>query len=250
MLNGDLRQFPDLDALNYAAAQRWVQLAEAAIIARGKFHAALSGGSTPRALYRRLASPEFANRVAWDRVHIYFGDERTVPPDHPESNYRMAKEALFDHVPIPLAQIHRIEGERADVHEAATKYSQLLATRLPLSAQGVVQFDLLLLGVGPDGHIASLFPGTPVLHERARFVEAVYVQKLESWRITVTLPVIDHARHVAILVSGENKSPILRDVVRGRRSPPYPVQLINPQGVLEWYLDSAAASLLPKELRS
>jgi len=250
MLSGDLRLFVDTDALHFAAAQRWAQLAEAAIMARGKFHVALSGGSTPRALYRRLANPEFANRVAWDRVHIYFGDERAVPPDHPDSNYRMAKEALFDHVPIPPPQIHRIEGERADIHEAATRYSQLLATRLPLSAQGVVQFDLLLLGVGADGHIASLFPGTPVLHERARFVEAVRVEKLDSWRITVTLPVIDHARHVVILVSGENKAEIMRNLTKGRRMPPYPVQLINPHGVLEWYVDSAAAALLPSELRT
>lgn len=250
MLNGDLRLFVDADALYFAAAQRWVQLAEAAIAARGKFHVALSGGSTPRSLYRRLANPEFANRIAWDRVHVYFGDERAVPPAHTDSNFRMAKEALFDHVPIPLAQIHRIEGERADIHEAATKYSQLLASRLPLSAQGVVQFDLLLLGVGTDGHIASLFPGTAVLHERARFAEAVFVEKLEAWRVTVTLPVIDHARHVMILVSGEDKAPILRDVVSGRRTPPFPVQLINPQGMLEWYVDGAAASLLPAELRS
>lgn len=250
MLNGDLRLFADVDALNHAAAQRWVQLAASAIGARGKFHVALSGGSTPRALYRRLALPEFAERVAWDRVHIYFGDERAVPPDHPDSNYRMAKEALLDHVPIPSAQVHRIEGERSEVHEAATKYSQLLATRLPLSSQGVVQFDLLLLGVGADGHVASLFPGTPVLHERARFAEAVYVKKLESWRITVTLPVIDHARHVAVLISGGNKAQVLHDVERGRRSPPYPVQLINPHGVLEWFVDAAAASLLPRELRS
>lgn len=250
MLSGDLRLFVDTDALYFAAAQRWVQLAEAAIMARGKFHVALSGGSTPRALYRRLANPEFANRVAWDRVHIYFGDERAVPPDHPDSNYRMAKEALFDHVPIPPTQIHRIEGERADIHEAANRYSQLLATRLPLSAQGVVQLDLLLLGVGADGHIASLFPGTPVLHERARFVEAVRVEKLDSWRITITLPVIDHARHVVVLVSGENKAEIMRNLTKGRRLPPYPVQLINPHGVLEWFVDSAAAALLPSELRT
>src|SRR3569832_590055 len=168
MLNGDLRLFVDADALYFAAAQRWVQLAEAAIAARGKFHVALSGGSPPRSLYRRLANPDFANRIAWDRMHVYFGDERAVPPDHADSNFRMAKDDLIVHVPIPLAQIHRIEGERADIHEAATKYSQFLASRLPLSAQGVVQFDLLLLGVGTDGHIASLFPGTAVLHERAR----------------------------------------------------------------------------------
>lgn len=251
MIMGDLRLFADSDALNYAAAQRWAQLAEAAISARGKFHVALSGGSTPRALYRRLANPDFANRIAWDRVHVYFGDERSVPPNHPDSNYYQAKDALLNHVPIPPAQIHRMEGEREDIHEAATKYAQLLSSRLPMSAQGVVQFDLLLLGIGPDGHIASLFPGTPVLHERARLVEAVFVEKLQTWRITLTLPVIDHARHVLILVDGEKKAPILRDVFSARTAlPPYPVQLINPQGVLEWYIDKEAASLLPEALRS
>src|SRR3569833_1366958 len=191
MLSGDLRLFVDTDALHFAAAQPRAQQEEAAIMARGKIHVALSGGSTPRALYRRLANPEFANRVAWDRVHIYFGDERAVAPDHPDSNYRMANEALFDHVPIPPTQIHRIEGERADIHGAATRYSQLLATRLPLSAQGVVQFDLLLLGVGADGHITTQKPKTPKQHKRTRKDKAVRVEKLDSWRITVTLPVID-----------------------------------------------------------
>jgi len=233
-----------------AAAQRWITLADSAIIARGKFHVALSGGSTPRALYRRLAHPPFAKRIAWERVHVYFGDERTVPPDHPDSNFRMAKEALLDHVPVPPSQIHRIEGEAEDPHAAAVKYTRTLTRNLPLSAQGVAQFDLLLLGVGRDGHIASLFPGTPVLHERARLVEAVRVEKLDTWRITITLPVIDHARHVLILVSGEDKAPILRDVFAARHTPPFPVQLINPQGALEWHLDQSAAALLPEELRS
>src|SRR3569832_2387031 len=165
MLNGDLRLFVDADALYFAAAQRWVQLAEAAIAARGKFHVALSGGSTPRSLFRRLANPDFANRIAWDRMHVYFGDERAVPPDHADSNFRMAKDALFDHVPIPPTQVHRIEGARADIHKTTTKYSQLLASRLPLSAQNKKQNNQHLLGVGTDGHIASLFPGTAVLHE-------------------------------------------------------------------------------------
>src|SRR3569623_1377302 len=115
MLSGDLRLFVDTDALHFAAAQRWAQQAEAAIMARGKIHVALSGGSTPRALYRRLANPEFANREAWDRAHIYFGDERAVPPVHPDSNYRMAYEELFDHVPIPPSLFLRIDGDRADI---------------------------------------------------------------------------------------------------------------------------------------
>ena len=248
MFIGDLRIHADADLIE-AVAKRWLEIANEAISARGIFHVALSGGSTPRSLYRLLAHPKFAEHIPWDRVHIYFGDERTVPPDHNDSNFRMAKEALLDHVAIPLAHIHRIKGELEDPHEAAGTYTRELTTNLPLSAQGVVQFDLLLLGVGSDGHIASLFPSTPVLHERARLVEAVHVEKLDSWRITVTLPVIDHARHVLILVSGDAKAPIIRDVF-ATRTPPYPVQLINPQGMLEWHLDQAAAALLPEELRS
>ena len=250
MFIGDLRIHADADVLIDAVTERWLALAEGAISARGKFQVALSGGSTPHALYNRLAQAKFAKRLAWDRVHVYFGDERTVPPDHADSNFRMARETLLDHVPVPATQIHRIEGEALDPHAAALKYTRILTKNLPLSAQGVVQFDLLLLGVGIDGHIASLFPGTPVLHERARLVEAVHVEKLDTWRVTVTLPVIDHARHVLILVSGEDKAPIMRDVFSTRQTPPYPVQLINPQGVLEWHIDQAAAALLPEELRS
>jgi 6-phosphogluconolactonase len=250
MYIGDLRIHADANALIEAVAQRWLEVANNAINARGKFHVALSGGSTPSALYRLLALPQFAKRVPWDRVHVYFGDERAVAPDHADSNFRMAKEALLDHVTIPIAHIHRIMGELEDLQAAASTYTRELTTNLPLSAQGVVQFDLLLLGIGTDGHIASLFPATPVLHERARLVEAVYVEKLDSWRITITLPVIDHARHVLIMVSGDTKARIIRDVFATRRAPPYPVQLINPQGTLEWHLDKAAAALLPEELRS
>ena len=250
MFIGDLRIHKDANALIEAAARRWLDIATSAINARGKFHIALSGGSTPGALYRLLASPKFAGRIPWDRVHVYFGDERTVPPDHADSNFRMAKDTLLDHVAIPVAHIHRIQAELEDPHEAASAYTRELTSHLPLTAQGVVQFDLQLLGVGTDGHTASLFPATPVLHERARLVEAVYVDKLDSWRITVTLPVIDHARHVMIMVSGSSKAEIVRDIFVNRNTPPYPVQLINPQGILEWHLDSAAAALLPEELRS
>ncbi|MEJ2553332.1 MAG: 6-phosphogluconolactonase [Gammaproteobacteria bacterium] len=250
MFIGDLRIHADTDALIEAVAQRWVAIAGEAVNARGKFHVALSGGTTPRALYRLLALPKFSDRVPWDQVHVYFGDERTVPPDHSDSNFHMAKETLFDHVPIPPSHIHRIQGELEDPHAAASEYTRALTSNLPLSAQGVVQFDLLLLGVGSDGHIASLFPATPVLYERARLVEAVYVETMDTWRITLTLPVIDHARHVLILVSGAAKAPIMRDVFATQPTPPFPVQLINPLGILEWHLDQAAAGLLPEELRS
>lgn len=250
MLVGQLRIYAEAEALYAAAAQRWVELAARAIAARGKFHVALSGGRTPRALYELLATAPYAGRIAWEKVHIYFGDERCVPPDHADSNYRLAREALLDHVPVPPPQVHRIEGERMDAGEAATKYAQTLAQRVSMSAQGVVQLDLVLLGVGEDGHIASLFPGTPILRERARLADAVYAEDLDSWRISITLPVIDHARHVMLLVLGQAKAPVMRTVFTNGRTPPYPVQLINPRGTMEWYLDTAAAAQLPPELRA
>ena len=250
MMIGDIRIHADDAVLSRAVAQRWIDIADAAIAARGKFHVALSGGSTPQRLYERLREPPFIDRIKWDRVYIYFGDERMVPPDHRDSNYRMAREALLDHVPIPASQICRMEGETTNPSDAATKYARTLTSLLPMSAQGVVQFDLLLLGVGTDGHIASLFPGTSILHERARLVEAVYVEHLDSWRISITLPVIDQGRHVIVLVGGDAKAEIMKNVFTTRRSPPYPVQLISPQGILEWHLDKAAAKLLPAELLS
>ncbi|RMD80510.1 MAG: 6-phosphogluconolactonase [Gammaproteobacteria bacterium] len=246
---GDLRIHPDPEALARAVAERWIQLAEEAVRARGRFHVALAGGSTPRRLYALLAQPPYRDRVPWQQVHVFFGDERCVPPDHPDSNYRMAREALLDHVPIPPGQVHRIEGEAEDPAEAATRYARLLTAELPLSAQGVVQFDLILLGMGADGHTASLFPGTPILRERARLVEAVYVERLGSWRISITLPVIEHAHHVLFMVTGKEKAATVREVFTNRRTPPYPVQLIHPRGELEWHLDQAAASELPEELR-
>ncbi len=249
MLVGELRIHPDPEALARAVAERWVELAAEAARARGRFHVALAGGSTPRRLYRLLAETPYRERIPWAQVHLWFGDERCVPPDHPESNYRMVRESLLDRVPIPPEQVHRMEGEAEDPAEAATRYARELTSQLPLSAQGVVQFDLILLGMGTDGHTASLFPGTPVLRERARLVEAVHVERLGRWRITLTLPVIDHAHHVLFLVTGAEKAAVIREVFIGRPSPPYPVQLIQPRGQVEWHLDEAAAAELPEELR-
>ncbi|HHM04348.1 MAG TPA: 6-phosphogluconolactonase [Gammaproteobacteria bacterium] len=250
MMVGQLHVNPDLDALAQAVAARWVELAREAVAARNGFFVALSGGSTPRALYSALREARYAREVDWNKVWFYFGDERNVPPDHPDSNYRMARETLFDHIPVPSSNIFRMEGEAADPNEAATRYATALTAKLPLSARGIVQFDLVLLGLGNDGHVASLFPGTPVLHERARLVEAVWVEQLKTWRITLTLPVIEEARHVLLMVSGRGKADILRDVFTAVATPPYPVQLINPRGEFEWYVDAEAAALLPKELIS
>ncbi len=239
--------YNDVDALSRATAQRCVELADQAIKARGQFHIALSGGTTPRSLYERLTAPEFAGRVDWRHVHVWFGDERTVPADHPDSNYRMACEALLNHVPIPPAQVHRIEAEKDG---AAPAYETQIIGAIPKSVAGVAQFDLILLGLGPDGHVASLFPGTAILQERTRQVAAVHVDKLNTWRISLTLPVIDNARHIMIFVAGAGKAEIMRQILtEGPRTVPYPVQMIRPVGTFEWYLDAAAAQALPQEVQ-
>lgn len=236
--------YNDVDALSRAAAQRLMELADQAIKAGGQFHVALSGGTTPRNLYERLATPEFAGRIDWQHIHVWFGDERTVPHDHIDSNYRMACEALLSHVPIPPTQVHRIEAEKDN---AAQAYEALITATIPKSAAGMAQFDLILLGLGPDGHVASLFPGTAILQERTRQVAAVHVDKLNTWRISLTLPVIDNARHIMIFVAGAGKAEIVRQILtEGPRTVPYPVQMIRPTGMFEWYLDDAAAQALPE----
>lgn len=240
----DLHLYEDTDALFDAAAERWVTLAERAVAAHGAFHVALSGGSTPRGLYRRLVAPRYHGRIAWEKVHVYFGDERCVAPDHPDSNYRMAKESLLQQAPIPATQIHRMAGEGEDLEGIAGGYAQVLATQLP-EDHDVRRFDLVMLGLGPDGHVASLFPQTPVLGERTKLVVPVHVPKLEAWRLTITLPVIDQAQHIMLLVAGANKTSIMGELMKTYQGHPrYPVEMIKPQGRMEWYVDRAAAPFL------
>lgn len=239
----------DLEALSQAAAKRFTDLAARAIGQRGAFHVALAGGATPRRLYQCLATPIYAERISWFQVHVYFGDERAVPPDHPDSNYRMARETLLDHVPIPVSQIHRIEGEQKDLARSAAAYSELIRGQVPCGDNGLPQFDLILLGIGPDGHVASLFPDTPILKEQEKLAAAVYVGKLCTWRISLTLPVINNARHVAVLAAGENKANIIRRTfIDDAGSERFPIQLVRPAGELEWYLDAAAARSLSEEV--
>ncbi len=258
----------DVATLNHAVAQYWVDRAAHAIAARGEFHVALSGGTTPRALYECLASVEFVTRIAWQHVHIWFGDERTVPPQHPDSNYCMAYNALLQHVPVLPAHIHRIEGEQDDVHEAARVYQAQLMAHLPSAGPGNFPvFDLILLGLGPDGHVASLFPDTPILTEREQWVAAVFVEKFNTWRISLTLPVIDNARHIMVLVAGTGKAEIVGEILGGSCEPPrsprpdiadlstaqpatrahYPVEMIHAGITIDWYLDVAAASHIAEE---
>jgi 6-phosphogluconolactonase len=239
----DLRIVAAPADLARAAAEHIVGLASEALLARGRFAVALSGGSTPRATYALLATDEVASRVDWGSVHVFWGDERCVPPDHPESDYRMAREALLDRVPIPPENVHRMRAE-LDPAQAADDYERTLRTFF--AGQEAGRFDLVLLGMGEDGHTASLFPGTHALDERERWVVANHVNTLDAWRITLTPPILNAAAHVTFLVTGQKKSETLRRVLNGPRQPEVlPAQLIQPtSGRLTWLVDEAAASLL------
>jgi 6-phosphogluconolactonase len=203
-----------------------------------RFHVALSGGSTPKATYALLAQSPYRERIDWPRVHIYFGDERCVPPDHPDSNYRMATEALLSKVPLAAEQVHRIAGERAPM-EAADDYARELR---PLGVPP--KFDLILLGMGPDGHTASLFPGTAALTSEEP-VTAVYVPKLDSWRITLTAPVLSHADEVVVAAAGAEKADALKLALEGAPGS-VPIQLVHARA-LTFLVDRAAAAKLSRD---
>lgn len=242
----DIRVYDDQNSLMQAAAAYATECYNAAISDHGYFAVALSGGSTPRALFELLAVPENAQHIGWSKVHVFWGDERTVPPDHPDSNYRMAKEALLDFVALPASNVHRISGELEPVR-AAAEYEQTLRSFFAKRA-GKTRFDLILLGMGDDGHTASLFPDTEALNETERLVVANHVPKLDTWRITLTAPIINAAAHVAFLVAGAGKAAVLKRVLQGPRQPhKLPSQLIQPvDGELVWLLDKAAASELDR----
>jgi 6-phosphogluconolactonase len=232
---------PDGDALAHTAAQEFHRLSETAVQESGRFSVALSGGNTPRAVYTLLASEH--QQLPWDRIHIFFGDERHVPPDHPDSNFRMASESLLSKVPIPENNIHRIRAE-LEADAAAKEYEQELRDFFHLADHDWPRFDLIFLGIGEDGHTASLFPGSKALTEALRRVAANWVEKFQTFRITLTFPVLNHAAEVLFMVSGAGKAQILSEVVRpGARK--YPAQNIEPQnGQLLWLVDQDAGSLL------
>ncbi|HEY0635503.1 MAG TPA: 6-phosphogluconolactonase [Gammaproteobacteria bacterium] len=231
-------------ALFEAAARRIIELGNEAIEQRGEFNLALAGGQTPRALYRCLGAPALQPRLDWTRLQFWFGDERCVPPDHPDSNYRMARETLLEQLPLDSRQFHRMEGE-LEPELAARRYRDAM-TQLPRDGDGLPIFDLILLGLGADGHIASLFPDTPASQLQEFTVAALHSPLHRHWRLSLTLPVINRARHLLLVVSGEKKADILRHIFnRPPGARPLPVQLLEPRGTLEWYIDRDAALLLP-----
>lgn len=228
-----------------AAAEEVVRAANDAVAQRGRFTIALSGGSTPRNLFNLLAT-NARTVLPWDRMFFFWGDERHVPPTDPESNYRMADESLLSKVPVLPANVFRIAAENPDAAAAAAAYEQTLQKFFALSPGQFPIFDLILLGMGPDGHTASLFPGTAGLQERSRLVIANWVEKFKTNRITLTLPVLNAARCVTFLVSGTDKASALHAVLEGDApGEQYPSKLVRPtDGKLIWLVDRAAASEL------
>ena len=238
----ELHVLPTTEAAAQAKAQFVVALAKECLTRHGRFTIALSGGSTPRRLYEVLASPPYSENMAWDRWQVFWSDERCVPPDHQDSNYRMAREELLDHVAIPDTNVHRMRGED-DPHEAAQRYEAVVREVFQSPAPS---FDLILLGIGDDGHTASLFPGTLALGEQDRLVVDNWAPDLQVHRITFTLPLINAAKVVAFLDTDETKAGVLRQVLEPAPGENMlPSGLVRPSpGVVHWFLTTAAAGQL------
>jgi 6-phosphogluconolactonase len=246
MPSPEIKIVSDVSELNRAGADEFVNCAISAIQARGKFSVALSGGSTPRGIYGLLADDqEIPEKILpWERIFVFFGDERHVPPTDAESNYRMAHESLLSHVPIPAQNVFRVATE-LDAETAATQYEQLILSFFHLGPDEWPRFDLIMLGMGPDGHTASLFPGSPALQETQRKVVANWIEKFNSFRITFTFPVLNHAAEVMFAVSGESKAEILKEVLKGPDKNLYPSQKVQPErGKLLWIVDKDVEKFL------
>ena len=241
----EIRPLTTPQELFAAAAEEVVRAANDAVAERGRFTIALSGGSTPKNLFNLLAT-NARTVLPWDRMFFFFGDERHVPPTDPESNYRMADESLLSKVPVPPGNVFRIAAENPDAAAAAAAYEKTLEKFFALQPGQFPVFDLILLGMGPDGHTASLFPGTAGLQEKSRLVIANWVEKFKTSRITLTLPVLNAARCVTFLVSGTDKAPALHAVLDSDApGEQYPSKLVRPtDGKLIWLVDRAAASEL------
>ncbi|HUB67228.1 MAG TPA: 6-phosphogluconolactonase [Candidatus Methylacidiphilales bacterium] len=244
--------YPTAEELAAAAAFDLTRLAQRSVVANGLFTIALSGGSTPRALYTLMATDPAYRNFPWDKTHLFFGDERHVPPNHPDSNYLMVKNSLLSAGLVPEANVHRIHGELPDAHQAAADYDVEMRTFFTEDKRlnGFPRFDVILLGMGPDGHTASLFPGSKGLEEKERWVIANPIEQFKRDRITFTYPVLNSARIVYLLVAGPDKTTMLYNVwVEYRHKPRYPVQFVQPvDGMKIWLMDKVAAQKLPPVL--
>src|SRR5258706_2432954 len=245
--NREIRILADANAIAQTAAAEFLEAAKEAVREKGSFSVALSGGSTPKALYGLLMNnPVLQAMVPWSKTQFFFGDERHVPPDNTESNFRMASEAMLSKAPVDAKQVHRIKGEKRNAAQAAEEYEQDLRTSFQLQPDQLPRFDLVLLGMGPEGHTASLFPGTKALKEERRLVVSNWVGKLYTDRITFTPPVLNNAARVIFMVHCEEKAPALKAVLEGPYEPEQlPAQMIQPkQGKVLWLVDPSSASML------
>jgi 6-phosphogluconolactonase len=234
----------DRAELDRKAAEQFVSLVGEAVRRSGRFAVALSGGSTPKALYSLLASREYQSRIDWVQVHLFWGDERCVPPDHPESNYRMVHESLLSKINLPAGNIHRMAGEK-DPATAAADYERELRVFFESTRSAAPRFDLIWLGLGEDSHTASLFPGSAALNERQQWVATAYVERLKAHRLTLTLPVINAAAQVTFLVSGQSKSAVVKEILgKDSASTNYPAaQVVPADGRVTWFVTADAAAI-------
>jgi 6-phosphogluconolactonase len=246
-MNKNIHVYPNKEKLVAATAEHIANSIEQAIQQNGLCNIALSGGNTPGGVFSLLASSPYRERVDWSRLHLFWGDERMVPPEHQDSNFRMVQETLLDHIKIPDENVHRMRGEIAP-ELAAEEYAELLDVHFKGSSPC---FDLILLGLGEDGHTASLFPDTDAVGECEKHAVAVFVPKLSAWRVTLTLPVLNAARKILFLVSGKSKSEILQRIMSNKQpAKEIPATMVNPQnGELHWMLDSDATVLINKNAR-
>ena len=243
MAERDIILCRDLVELSRKTAERFIQLARELVEASGRMTVAFSGGSTPKHLYSLLASPDYKNRIPWNNVEVFWGDERCVPPDHSESNFRMAQEALLSRIQIPPGNIHRMRGE-GQPQAAAAEYEKELQKFFGFNYGGLPRFDLILLGIGEDGHTASLFPGSDALNETEHLVVAPFVEKLNSYRLTLSLPVLNNAAHVWFLVAGSSKAGAVKQAFSSSSDlPAAKVQPVN--GKLTWFITRDAAPRIP-----
>jgi 6-phosphogluconolactonase len=248
----EIRIFKDSAAIARRAAEIFLETAQSAVDRSGIFSVALAGGSTPKLLYSLLATdPGFSSRLPWDKMQLFFGDERHVGPDDPQSNFKMASDTMISKAPLKSEQVHRMKGEYPDTEQAAREYEQVLSAQFQLKDGQLPRFNLVLVGMGDEGHCLSLFPGTRALHAEGRTVVRNWVGKLYAERITITAPAANNAAMILFTVTGKEKALALKAVLEGPYEPDQlPSQLLQPtNGKLLWFVDEAAGNMLSSGIR-